>query len=77
MVVKHIQRMLQEKSDRHSEDLKTLGLIALDGNLSPNVQVMASTPQFCGISTILQDPSTDYVDFVFYFDRLASMLIQR
>ena len=77
MVVKHIQRKLQEKSERHSDNLHNLGLIALDGELSPYVQVMPPTPQFLGMSTVLQDPSTDYVDFVFYFDRLAGLLIEK
>ena len=77
MVVKHIKSRLQEKSEKHSEDLRKLGLIALDGDLSPYVQVMSTTPQLLGINTILQDPSTTYVDFVFYFDRLASLLIEK
>lgn len=77
MVVKHIQRRLQEKSDKHSADLHKLGMLAADEKFSSNVQIMDSTPQFVGINTILQDPSTEQVDFVFYFDRLASLLIEK
>jgi uridine kinase len=77
MVVKHIQRKLDEKSEKHSEDLRKLGLIASELQLSSNVIVLPQTPQFVGINTILQNPETEQVDFVFYFDRLASMLIER
>lgn len=77
MVVKHIQRKLQEKSEQHSDNLFKLGAIASGENLSPNVHIMPPTPQFLAMSTILQDPSTDHVDFVFYFDRLAALLIER
>ncbi|KAF9887025.1 Uridine kinase [Aspergillus nanangensis] len=77
MVVHHIQGKLDEKSEKHSEDLRKLGQIALELELSSNVVVMAQTLQFVGINTILQNPETEHVDFVFYFDRLASMLIEK
>lgn len=77
MVVKHIQRKLQEKSEEHTEDLRKLGLIAAEVELPPNVHVLPSTPQFLGMNTILQDPETEHVNFVFYFDRLSSILIER
>jgi len=78
MVVKHIQRRLQEKSEKHSADLERLGMLAsANEEFSSNVHVMEPTPQFVGINTILQDPKTEQVDFVFYFDRLASLLIQK
>ncbi|KAJ5589996.1 Uridine kinase [Penicillium hetheringtonii] len=54
MVVKHIQRKLQEKSEKHTEMLRNLGLIAAKVELPPNVYVMPSTPQFVGMNTILQ-----------------------
>ncbi|KAJ5088329.1 Uridine kinase [Penicillium angulare] len=77
MVVKHIQRKLQEKSEKHTEELHKLGLIAAKVELPPNVHVLPSTPQMLGMNTILQSPETEEVDFVFYFDRLASILIER
>lgn len=77
MVVKHIQRKLQEKSEQHTEALRNLGLIAAKVELPPNVHVMPSTPQFVGMNTILQTPETQQDDFVFYFDRLASILIEK
>jgi uridine kinase len=77
MVVKHIQQRLQEKSEKHSAELAKLQAIAAGEELSANVLVMESTSQFLGINTILQDPATEQVDFVFYFDRLAALLIEK
>lgn len=77
MVVKHIQRKLQEKSEKHTEALRNLGLIAAKVDLPENVHVLPATPQFQGMNTILQSPDTEEVDFVFYFDRLASILIEK
>lgn len=77
MVVKHIQRKLQEKSEAHTKELHRLGLIAAKVELPPNVHVLPATPQIVGMNTILQNPETEEVDFVFYFDRLASILIER
>lgn len=77
MVVKHIQRKLEEKSEKHSADLRELKKIAADLQLSSNVLMMPQTPQFIGMNTILQNPETEQVDFVFYFDRLASLLIEK
>ncbi|KAE8309325.1 hypothetical protein RU639_001018 [Aspergillus parasiticus] len=77
MVVKHIQRKLDEKSEKHRAELDQLRKIASQLQLSPNVMVMPSTSQFVGMNTILQDPKTEQVDFVFYFDRLASLLIEK
>lgn len=77
MVVKHIQRKLEEKSEKHSADLRELKKLASELQLSPNVMMMPQTPQFIGMNTILQNPETEQVDFVFYFDRLASLLIEK
>ncbi|KAJ5670097.1 Uridine kinase [Penicillium maclennaniae] len=77
MVVKHVQRKLQEKSEKHTEALRNLGLIAAKVDLPENVHVLPATPQFQGMNTILQSPETEEVDFVFYFDRLASILIKK
>ncbi|PYH88819.1 uridine kinase [Aspergillus ellipticus CBS 707.79] len=77
MVVQHIQRKLDDKSEKHSAELNRLGLIASEEQLSPHVIMMPQTSQFIGMNTILQDPATEQVDFVFYFDRLAALLIEK
>lgn len=77
MVVKHVQRLLQEKSRKHQEDLKRLGEQVEDEPLSPNVLVMEQTKQILGMSTIIQNSMTETVDFIFYFDRLSALLVER
>lgn len=77
MVVKHIQRRLQEKSDKHSMDLQKLGKLVPDDPLSPNVLLMEETPQFLGMYTTLQNDTTQQSDFVFNFDRLAALMIEK
>lgn len=77
MVVKHVQRLLQEKSRKHQDDLKTLGEQVEDEPLSPNVLVMEQTKQILGMSTIIQNSMTETVDFIFYFDRLSALLVER
>lgn len=77
MVVKHVQRLLQEKSRKHQEDLKRLGEQVEDEPLSPNVLVMEQTKQILGMGTIIQNSMTETVDFIFYFDRLSALLVER
>lgn len=77
IVVKHVQRLLQEKSRKHQDDLKRLGEQVEDEPLSPNVLVMEQTKQILGMSTIIQNPMTQTVDFIFYFDRLSTLLVER
>lgn len=77
MVVKHVQRLLQEKSRKHQDDLKRLGEQVEDEPLSPNVLVMEQTKQILGMNTIIQNPTTETVDFIFYFDRLSTLLVER
>ncbi|KAL8950652.1 MAG: hypothetical protein Q9222_003336 [Ikaeria aurantiellina] len=77
MVVKHIQLLLVKKSRKHQEDLKRLGQQVEDEPLSTNVLLLKQTKQIVAISTILQDSATDDVEFVFYFDRLTTLLVER
>ncbi|KAI4182500.1 MAG: hypothetical protein L6R41_005945 [Letrouitia leprolyta] len=77
MVVKHIQLLLIKKSRKHQEDLKRLGQQVEDEPLSPNVLLLKQTKQIIAMTTILQNPVTDDVDFIFYFDRLTTLLVER
>lgn len=77
MVVKHIQRTLKEKSYKHQEDLRRLGKAVADEPLAENILKLKSTAQISAMDTILQNPATDPVDFNFYFDRLATLLVER
>lgn len=77
MVVKHIQLLLIKKSRKHQEDLKRLGQQVEDEPLSPNVLLLNQTKQLVAMNTVLQNPATDDVDFIFYFDRLTTLLVER
>jgi len=77
MVVEHVQRTLDEKSRKHQEDLQRLGQKVEDEPLSEKVLLLKQTRQIVGMSTIIQNPMTREVDFIFYFDRLSSLLVER
>ncbi|KAL8988128.1 MAG: hypothetical protein Q9177_002750 [Variospora cf. flavescens] len=77
MVVKHIQLLLVKKSRKHQEDLKRLGQQVEDEPLGSNVLLLKQMNQVIAMSTILQNPATDDLDFIFYFDRLTTLLVER
>lgn len=74
---KTIERTLAEKSKIHRNELQRLGQEVEEEPLSPNILLMQRTRQFVGMTTILQDPTTDEVDFNFYFNRVATLLVER
>ncbi|KAI9859140.1 MAG: Uridine kinase [Trichoglossum hirsutum] len=77
IVVKHIQRTLVEKSEKHRAELQKLGKVVSEEPLSSNVLLLNQTPQLLGMSTIIQNEDTNREEFVFYFDRLATLLVER
>lgn len=77
MIVKHTQRTLAEKSKKHQMDLRRLGQEVEDEPLSSDVTQLKQTKQMIGMSTIIQNPATEEVDFIFYFDRLSALLVER
>ena len=77
MIVKHVQRVLVEKSRKHQEELKNLGKEVEDEPLAQNVLLLKQTPQIRGMNTVIQNPHSTEVDFIFYFDRLATLLVER
>lgn len=76
MISSQIQRTLMHKSAQHQLELTRLGKIAEDSPLSPNALVIRQTNQVKGIHTLLMDPNTSREDFIFYFDRMVSLLIE-
>jgi uridine kinase len=76
MVVQYIERKLIEKSQTHRAELKKLGQSSEDDSLSDKVLVLEQTPQLRGMNTIIQDVDTSAEDFIFYFDRLATLLVE-
>jgi uridine kinase len=77
MVVGHIQRTLVDKSKKHRAELQRLGKQVEDEPLSANVLLIKQTKQVTAMNTIIQNPETGEIDFRFYFDRLATLLVER
>lgn len=73
MLLAHIRRQLSVKSKNHVERLRLLGMSTkfdLD-----RLHLLPLNNQLKVIKTILINKSTPISDFIFYFDRLASLLI--
>lgn len=77
MVIQYIERKLVEKSKNHRADLRKLGQSSEDDPLSEKVLLLEQTPQLRGMSTIIQDVDTSAEDFIFYFDRLSTLLVEQ
>jgi uridine kinase len=77
MVVNQIRQLLEEKSARHNDDLERLGRQVEDEPFSSHIEFMDLKPQVEAMSTILRNPATEQVDFVFYMDRLAALLVEK
>ncbi|KAH8688117.1 uridine kinase family-domain-containing protein [Ilyonectria robusta] len=76
MMVQFIEKKLFEKSRHHREALSQLEATCKESPLSDRVVVLVETPQLKFMNTILQDIDTCPEDFIFYFDRLASLIIE-
>lgn len=77
MVVNQIRQLLEEKSARHNAELERLGRQVEDEPFSAHIEFMEQKPQVQAMSTILRNPVTQEVDFVFYLDRLAALLVEK
>lgn len=77
MVTQYIEQKLLEKSKRHRAALMKLELATSGQPLSNRVITLGRTPQMRGMNTIIQDIDTSSEDFIFYFDRLASLMIEQ
>lgn len=77
MVMQYIERRLVEKSQAHRAELKKLGQSCEAEPLSEKVLILPQTPQIRGMNTIIQDIDTTAEDFIFYFDRIAALLVEK
>jgi uridine kinase len=77
MVSGQIQKTLTHKSAQHQLELERLGKIAEDSPLSPNALIMDQTSQIKGIHTLLLNQKTSSEDYMFYFDRMAALLVDK
>ncbi|KAK3109890.1 Uridine kinase [Teratosphaeriaceae sp. CCFEE 6253] len=77
MVSDRIHKTLTQKSRLHQLELKRLGKASADTPLSSHVTVLSPAPQLRGLHTLLLDPDASREDFIFYFDRLAVLLVEK
>ena len=77
MVSDRVHKTLDSKSKMHRIELKRLGKMAEDIPLSTNVIVLEQSPQVVGVTTLLLDAATSAEDFIFHFDRLVALLVER
>lgn len=77
MVVQSIQQKLVEKSRHHRAALQQLELQAQSEPLSKKVVILEATAQLKGMNTIIRDIDTSPEDFIFYFDRLSTLMIEQ
>lgn len=77
MVSDRIRSTLHLKSDLHQRELSQLGKVCGDAAVSENIILLPHTNQVRSINTLLMDPATSREDFIFYFDRLAVMLVEK
>ncbi|KAK0665258.1 putative uridine/cytidine kinase [Cercophora samala] len=77
MVTQFIQQKLLEKSTHHRAALTRLEIGALSEPLTSKVHIMNQTSQMRGMNTIIHNIDTSSEDFIFYFDRLAALLVEQ
>lgn len=75
MLIKHIKKQLVIKSEAHLKHIDQLtGILDLE---QENLKILEKTNQTNGIYTILLNKKTSRDDFIFYFDRIATTLINK
>ncbi|ORY81386.1 uridine kinase family-domain-containing protein [Protomyces lactucae-debilis] len=83
MVVRHIEHALAKKSEQHQQHLAQLRqTCSQDGqteadNLPSTVSVLEQTNQVRGIHTIIRNGKTERDDFIFYLERMATLIVER
>ncbi len=77
MVVQFVEQKLREKSEAHQASLSELKIDSQEKPLSDHVVFLEQTSQLQGMNTIIQNADTKSEEFIFYVDRLGSLLIER
>jgi uridine kinase len=74
-----IKKTLHQKSTLHQLELARLGVFTSTTPCEDRTReaLIPQTRQVRGMNTLLIDPATDREDFIFYFDRLSTLLIER
>ena len=78
MIVNQTRRMLKEKSIKHNSELEKLGQAVENFDLSSdNIILLEDKPQIKAIGTILRSTATEEEDFIFYFNRLTALMVEK
>lgn len=77
MVVQFIEQKLLEKSSHHRAALLQLEIEAQSEPLSKKVVILSPTTQLRAMDTIIRNIDTTSEDFIFYFDRLATLVVEQ
>ena len=78
MVAKHISINLADKSAQHMLDLKALAEDCdIENPLPSNIIVLEPANQLRGMITIIQDRNSEKGDFIFYIERISSIVLER
>lgn len=78
LVVDHIKSKLNEKSKKHLQELIKLGYPTSESTLNnSSVHILERTNQVKAIMTMIVDKNLHVDDFVFYFDRIATILLNK
>ncbi|KAF5343201.1 hypothetical protein D9756_011556, partial [Leucocoprinus leucothites] len=85
LICTHVRRQLRERSNQFREKMAIphLSIKSKSGSHTPppeleelNLTVHPNTPQMKGILTILRDKNRSRQDFIFFVDRLSTLLIE-
>jgi uridine kinase len=78
MMAKHISINLAEKSAQHMLDLQALAEDCdIENPLPLNVILLEQANQLRGMITIIQDRNSERGDFIFYLERISSIVLER
>ncbi|KAK6200329.1 uridine kinase [Scheffersomyces amazonensis] len=76
LMIKHIEKQLILKSSQHLKYLQTLDIKVIDLK-DYNLKILPINNQTRGINSILFDEETERSDFIFYFNRISNLIIEK
>lgn len=78
LITKHIQRELSDRQMHFRSQLANVDVsVAADSSHCDEVITLEPTPQIRGMHTIIRDRTTPRGEFIFYTERLATLVIER
>ncbi|CUA78433.1 uridine kinase [Rhizoctonia solani] len=81
LITTHIRKKLSERSfqfrDKLARSDSLVHILTSPTGATDNLVVLRQTPQLRGIYTILRDRETSREDFIFYADRLATLICEK